>query len=1000
MNPEVLSKIISKIRFPIDDPRFYSSIFTAVAKNRKEEQAKDADNLKRVITEEYDEVSRRLDRTKLQESTTVRNILRTRRLANLLINDKGELNSSLLPKVITHLTNHLYSLGPQRQYDTLRQEQILKALTMLRDNKDLVMLLKKIGKPYSNPLAEQIIRETLQIPSSIAITDAHARRAVLSAWMCYLRQSIGSCFATAPAIIVHDEQPALFLSDIYELLGTGRLKRTFGGIEYSVPLSVSWGTGNLRKPLLLSKDVADEDSAVWYAPGLIVALDAVEMFEKEATPKAKIEATREKVVQAFPEWNDNQPYILTSPEEILSRILMKRLDITQKELDDYDHRPRAMIHSGLIMQPSHSGKSMGGKGDACAHFHFQFDQASHAFKSLTENALLRAWEYTIASFSETKSEFTRWNLYSSLGLGPNEPGGIGQCLFEIIKHRLDQYNQKVAELQIEYETIYAQIKMLESRAQHVSSESEAKWAKAEYQSRVNEFYTFEEIRNKAHFKAQLFAGLFNFLIETYDRLFPTYFQEVYDADLHEVKTGPYDDSPAGFRLLYKHGRGNTAQWTKISTPQEFVDALGKFFVATEREVASQPEIESIQTEISEIVTAIVNHVRTDEFLETAFHRMAAAHQTPAIAHPLEHLDRIAIKPWAYVSGGTLGTLLNCYYRREQKLTEVARWVENPMELLVYYVDTLKRTPPKVLETFAKDSNKSMIAHSPTHAFLVKPGFAPFKDSWQNEAYTYTWLRDFMIRPMQQFVDNLELDDEMIAFVIQKLSLLVPKRFRDFFDNKFSHMHGRMTASDLREYVVDKLEREPGPHYGGRDILPADEIDSALFSMMPLFPKQQLEKRLNNIWDQMQLPKDIRDNLNIVLEQFSMQTSSNMIGAQTLIDTSLALMCLATGATSLPIDCMRMTVQAAQKLGYAMPAPITFADTNWEQDLFAFMVNPGTGVLELWRVDPLGRIGAPMSIWKEWLNGSRKDKTWGLFIHPHEYTSAFPTIQTGLPGRLL
>ena len=123
----------------------------------------------------------------------------------------------------------------------------------MRDDKEAVQLLRKIGKPYANKNADQIIRDTLDLPTTTAVTDAHARRAVLSAWLCYLRQNVGSCFATAPAILIHSEQPYAFLQDIDILLTTGRLKRTFGGIEYSAPLSASWGAGDLRRPTLLQR---------------------------------------------------------------------------------------------------------------------------------------------------------------------------------------------------------------------------------------------------------------------------------------------------------------------------------------------------------------------------------------------------------------------------------------------------------------------------------------------------------------------------------------------------------------------------------------------------------------------------------------------------------------------------------------------------------------------------------------------------------------------------
>ena len=106
---------------------------------------------------------------------------------------------------------------------------------LLESNKDLVRQLKKLTRPLSNKWAEELIRQTLQLPPNMPLTDAHTRQAVLAAWLCYLRQNVGSCFATAPAEIVHEEQPELFLQDMLDLISTGRLRRTFGGIENSVP---------------------------------------------------------------------------------------------------------------------------------------------------------------------------------------------------------------------------------------------------------------------------------------------------------------------------------------------------------------------------------------------------------------------------------------------------------------------------------------------------------------------------------------------------------------------------------------------------------------------------------------------------------------------------------------------------------------------------------------------------------------------------------------------
>lgn len=991
-----MSEVLSKISVLPNDPSFFEQAFTVISKKRKAILMKDGDNLKRVCSEEYDELSKRLDNTQVQDSCAVRNVLRTRRLANLLVDDKGELILSLFPGVITHLTNYKYSLGPQRQHDVKRNEQIIKVLTALCENKELVRMLRQISKPFSHPQADQIIRDTLQLSPATAITDAHARRAALAAWMCYLRQNVGSCFATAPAIIVHDEQPELFLTDLLGLLSTGRIKRTYGGEEHSAPLSASWGAGDLRRPILMSHWDPREECKVWYGPGLLNALEAAGILTKELSLEQKTALTKDLVLQAYPEWGEKHPMMLTNAEEILRRILMKHNDISDADLQAYDSRPKGMIFSGLLMQTPSSSAGMGGKGGVCATYYYQFDNAATAFKALADNALLKSWEYTIAAFAETKTQFTRWNLYSSLGFRPEEPGGIGQALFEIIKRKLDECNQKVRDYQFEYEHLFPQLKQLEVRIKHAASESEAQWIRVEYQSKAQEFHMLEEVRDKTHVTAEKLANMFDFLINQYDQLFPEYFQEVYDPDLHEVQVGPYDDSPAGFRLLYKHGRANTSQWTKIKTPQEFVDTLAHFFSSTESAVAAALEFDDLQRDITDITTTVVNHIRTQEFLETAFHRMATAHRMKPIQNPLDNLDKIPMKPWAYVSGGTMGSLVSSYFRLEHKPTEVARWVENPIELLVFLVDTLKQIPYRMMDGYLKDPNKSLIMHSPTHAFLLKPGYSQIKEAWQTEAYTYTWIRDFLIRPMEQAVAEINLDEESLNFLIEKFTEVVPVEYQHYFRKVFAQMHGRMSPQDFRFYVLDKIEHERGLQYAGRGVLSVDDFDRMVYSLLPLFPANQLAARLDAIWARItQMPPEIRSELAQLAEECVDRMSGRQIlSAQNLQEIATALICLAYEQTSLSFDCQLEVTRAAQQLGYAMPNPIIFADTNWSRDWFAFLVSPTTNNLELWRVDPTGRLGVPMSSWREWLNGTRREPLWGAYTHPHEYTASLDTDFSG------
>ncbi len=979
----VIDHLLAVVKAPLNHPLFYPRVFALVARHRAKLRA-NKDPLFRLAEEEFDELTRRLDRSQIQESTAVRNVQKTRQLAKLIIDEKGEINQKALVQCIKYFKVNLYPIGPNRQHDSPRQQHILKVLQAIHTQKDLVRILRKFSKPMGNKWAEELIKQTLQLPSGTSITDVHTKQAALAAWLCYLRQNVGSCFATAPAEIVHDEQPELFLQDLLDLISTGTLKRTFSGIEHSVPLSSSWGSGDLKKPLVIRIHSNEIIPEIWYSPGLLFAFESIGFLSKEESIKQKVKKLEKWLLPIIFE-KAKHFFCVLSVEEVIRRLILNSLNLNEKQIKEFQERPSGMLHTQLMIQSPSLKLQGGGVGDKVAHFLTLFEIAKNSFKSLADNALLKAWEFTLASFSDTKYEFAKWNLYASLGLQTNEPHGIGQCIYQTLQHKLNLANEKVKELQYEYEMAYAQIKGLETRMRHSSSEKELQWLKIDYQSRMNEFYFLEEQRNGAQREASSLVDLYDTLYKLYVELFKDYFQEVYDADMQEVSTAPFDDSPAGFRLLYKHGRSNTSQWTRIKNPQEFIDSLASFFVATEPQIAHSLNEKKIEKDLSDVVTAIINHVKTKEFLESALHRMAAAHRAPLIKDPLDHLDQIEKKPWVYTSGGTMNTLVSCYYRIEDRPKEAEKWVESETELLLFIADTLKNIPPRFLEPFLTGKRDSLLMQSPTHAFVLKPNFSPFNEIWKNNDFTYTYVRDRWIKPAEMFIEKILLTTEMVQYLLKKIEEKIPENFQHRFKTLFSSLEGPLNPIFFREFLNNILEEDRGLRYANRPVISADEIDGLLYSLLPLIPLHQMREKISMIFNLLNISNEKIESLLDLSDKIPFDsTQLRLMDANQLQDICKSLICLQELKTSLPLDYHFKISMAAQKLGFAMPPPLIFADSNWMKELFGFVVNPGTGKLELWRLDWNARTGFPMSSWKQWVDGSRPDLRWGIYIKPFEY----------------
>lgn len=988
MRKEFFEKVNSVVDRAIEDPLYLPQLFQWMEAEAQIDSGQRS-ALEKILLDQKEVISRQVEESGIQDSCSVRNVAECREIAAILITDEGTVDKQLLSQAIELLSANLYSMGPKRQHDALRREHMLEVLKELAKEGDVWRLLRGLSKPYGLPQADLIIRETVGLDHKETIQDAHIRRAALSAWLCYLRQSVGSCFATAPAIIVHDEQPHSFLKDIQTLLSTGRLRRTFGGVEHSVPLSPSWGVGDSRRPILVSSDPSICPTPIWCSPGLQAGLEIIGVLDQEEKDEVKrAESAKDCVMRALEHMHKAASLFYTSCEKIFKHVLLLHLEISEEDLLDFESRPQGMVHSGLLMTAPKKKAAVGSKSSRCSQFKSYLKAAIHAFIRFADNPLLKAWEFTTASFAEAKHEFSHWNLYSSLGLNYDQPGGIGHCLYVEIQGRLNYQNQIVHELQERYEAVYQTVAIAENRLKRAGSEQEALFLRRDYQNRSAELRAAQLERDQEHQKAQLLANLYNYLIEKYMQLFQEYFQEVYDADMHDVKGGPYDDSPAGFRLLYTHGRTHTAQWTMIYHPQEFIDILGSFFASTENEITADEQFKGIEREISDITTALVSHIKTSNFIDSAFYRMAEAHQTVYIENPLDHLDKIDKKPWVYTSGGNMHALVSCYFRRETKPTESSRWVEEVDELLAFFIDTLKGLPSRVTQRFVKQPKRSMLIHSPTHAFLLKPGAEVLCQSWLDEEYSYTYIRDHLFLPRQRFVESIKLDRDMVERLMQILEQSVPLAYRVYVKQLLVQTPGRVTAMQFRERVVKALEQQKGLLAEGHAVISADDVDALLYKHLPLFSRSKVEGYLKELVTELPKMNERRlKNFMLAYNKLSPRVAQqSVVTSYELQNMAKTLLMIENEGAVSAYPYHRIIREKAAQLGLAIPQPIIFADTNWVTDFFAFVVNPGTAKFELWRVDETGAEGFPMSRWKKWLDGSKQKPDWGIFTDPTQYRS--------------
>ncbi|HSX10292.1 MAG TPA: hypothetical protein VLF94_01050 [Chlamydiales bacterium] len=800
------------------------------------------------------------------------------RLAHLVIDEKGELDKGRLDELIRLLGQGSFILGPGREGDALIYGHIRTCLSQLPD---MWSWIRKFSPPLCHKGAEEIVRDTLWPESIRKVETVHVRRAVVSAWFTLLRQTTGSCFATAPAILVQRNYPVQFFKDLYDLLSMGQLKRVVAGKEYSVPLNLSSGVTDLQR------DVSS--LSVAHAPGLRAALEAG---------------------GAAPDKFEEAPTV----RKLLHSALLKSVGITEEDVADEEHLARIQMTPLLTRQSAVYYQRPSERAVKVAEWKKKLAKACTAFQAFTECALLRSWEYTLASFCDVKTDFARWNLYIGLGMNADHKGGIGAFLYAEVNEQLQKCNREIEILSGEYEQGTRSLNALELMLSNAVSETRRYQLKSELSSQVMVVNAILQARAELIAKAEAIAGFFSSLMKQYDEKLQEYFQELFDPAIFSEEAHLYDDSLAGFRLIYKHGRRDASQWSAISTGEEYINSLRDFFSAVEPDIQTPPPLG--REFLSSITTALIRFVQESPFL------------TAALARSKEMGRR---SPWDYLSGGTMETLIQSYCNRDHPFTEARVIPHSELELLRFLTKERREGP--------------LLMHSPTHAFVYYPDALPSN-------------AESLLRP-----NKTEWNELMHEHIAHKVESRLPQSEKALFLHLFKQKPRAETKMQFRQFLIEAL--------GPRIKNPVSLIDSVLYEHSPSLSLPQAKEALASIL--MHLGKRQRGG----------KLDGTFFGAYDLYLIAKGVLLEELGSPFSFTDWDMAIADAMRHLGLLYPHPLLFADTNWSGWFFAFIVNPVTSQLELWRMNRTATQGFPMSDWKEWTS-PQNTAPWIILTRPKEY----------------
>lgn len=836
-------------------------------------------------------------------------------IAKLLVLPTGAINFGILDDVYEGLL-------PDDYEGTMADLQLKYMVATLGESPDLWVPFYAMEAPKHRSPAAEVIRQTLGLGPDVQLTAHHARLTGLSAYFFNLRQNrAGTCFATSYMIQLMHQRPQMVLLEWVELLKKGAVEHILHGDRREIAytsrpthdgmlnvLTVD-RFGQLKhvskyrksKERKLGRPQPALGTHIWEAPGIIAACRRLGL-----TPRDCCQLAIGRIGQ---------------PTFTVERFLQELGSIRYEQ--------------DLGRTYTRSQERFTRKG--------WFERAQYAFAAQTRHPLITAWESVMAQMMyhmNSQVGFPAWIVLTT------------KDSFELMCERTPL------------------ARPLPTFMRHMYSFMTARMG-YRYNHYLQDTYTLFDDGNhgvKAHY---------DFGFELVDRGTPTDYKhntKVYTAIQQEARKASYK-SFEGYRPA--------DEWELVEGPRGYQAFMCSIIDQTARYMVQNKVGSTDWYSFAEGLKVKVNDQR--------FPRLAVEKLFGRGSHQSRELQRnphgMKSTPWLFRWGGWTELVMEAFWSFSKLPTEPMEYSGTPREVLNWILKYLRNHPDR--EEGGMESPFWMTTmSSPGHAFLLRPCHKRAQEAINSCEPTLEFIDRTVIAPGQELSDSpmpLRARHSLVAYVAENMWTsryeqkddMLRQQLTDFSKAEFDQMIcGRlrpgMIINQVYGVLVDVVARARAcdPKIRKRHEPWEKQMAGALKQKIKfMFPKANPEtalrkREIQRVVDFARNRVD-RTELSPREAQRFREEMSKFRGVISIKEFRTEMLNILKGIREQEtgmraIDWVkRLSEWVDTKLFKLLPeewqdgllkTAIPLCDTNWNAGIshiyFAFVVNPGTGTLEL------------------------------------------------------
>lgn len=869
-------------------------------------------------------------------------------MADHLLLPSGGINFGLIEDLKTHLF-------PSNIHSTIAAETMRHNLNHLK-NPQILMLLDQVQLPKDpfSPSSE-LIRITLKLHQDEPITKRHVQMVIVSALIKNFRQAkAGTCFVTADIIKKCAEYPFFCVEDYIDLIQDSALKRLIFKEYKSFPFQLTVTKENLST--LLKTDSQG---------GVLAVIPYTSSYKESDTPK--------KMTEPLLLWD------IPGVASILHSLGLNHLKQSCKGILKMLPKPDFTIDEFIqaaVQYIIQRQTSVALRNKPFLTEALLLNKARYAFSAETQHPFHRAYEQvraSIVTYFGSQYVFARW-------------------AFEGIEKTLKPLGKKIPLYQKLLENLFMPM-----------------------------IYRMK-YRYNAHLAQTkpLFEGNYGTAAES------DYGYQLWDTQLPEDFTFDpafYKHYHQGYRLIpmiHFEEYAPETEWKCIENDQDFARFLLDTIETTVIRIKEQQPHSDLKA-WDHAAKKMMEHIQQPNFTEKLIINFLNRDQEEIRAYKKnEQVYRTT--PWKLRWGGCPSTALYANHNLYDFSMELHKFAGSCREVLIYQINYLK----KLLKEHPESTNSLMIA-SPVHAFLLTPQEPTFQKAYLSSLSTEQYVKEGIEKPGQevsQIILTSPMRQNIIDFLLsnswyrranekhdyERQELASPALFDQIWATQDHHepLSYEEYRDRLCQALVESRRQDPrigkaNPHWEGKLksifakkmplLLPYVDFQSSITQEHRALLLDYARHRQDTIALSASEIQEIRQAVANLPEALSAQAFR-----KALVKCAFEAHCKALGYSPKKwkkmieslIDNRLLEVLPASAIQKLKQSALITSDTNWTMGIhhifFAYLVNPGSGELELcdYNKDTKAIYFRPQG---EWFPKGKEGRAWEFPGQYRTYASA-------------